>query len=179
MKIECEVPDVRREDIIESMAAQLLGALYEGDEDDPEPRPTYDRRQIGKHLRVYFDKKIAALAAETVRAAFDDTIRARIAAEVDEVLRVGWQATNEYGEPRGERLDLKARISNLLTQARGNGYNRELSVMDAQMKAATEGFLSKELKPIIDDAKANLRKCLDATVMKTVADTITNAVGLR
>ncbi len=180
MKIECEMPDIKREEVIEAMAAQLIGSVYEHDEDDPEPRPTYDRKKIGHHLRVYFDKKVAALAAAEVRAAFDETIRARITAAVDEVLRAGWQATNEYGEARGERLDLKARIGALLTQARGNGYgDRNPSVLDAQVKAATEAFLSKEMQPIIDAAKANLKTCLDAKVMKTVSETIANAVGLR
>lgn len=179
MKIECEIADIKREEVIEAMAAQLLGCMYEQDEDDPEERPAYDRKKIGQHLRVYFDKKVSALANSMVSSAFDDTIRARIAAEVDEVLRVGWQATNEYGEPRGERLDLKARISTLLTQTRGDNYNRHPSIMDATVKAATEGFLSKELQPVIEAAKANLKKCLDEKVMKTVSDTITNAVGLR
>lgn len=179
MKVECEIPDIRRDEVIEAMAAQLLGALYEGDEDDPQPRQTYDRKQIGKHLRVYFDKKVATLADAAVRAAFDETIRSRIAEAIDEVLRVGWQATNEYGEGRGERLDLKARIGVLLTQSRGDHYNRTPSLLDAAVKSATEGFLGKELQPVIEGAKANLKKCLDATVMKTVADTITNAVGLR
>lgn len=180
MKIECDMPDIKREEVIEAMAAHLLGALYEGDEDDPEPRPTYDRKQIGKHLRVYFDKKVAALADTAVRAAFDETIRARIAEAVDEVLRLGWQATNEYGEPRGEKLDLKARISAVLTQARGNGYgDRNPSVLDAAVKSAIEGFLSKDFQPVIEAARANLKTCLDAKVMKTVSETIANAVGLR
>lgn len=179
MKIECEMPDIKRDEVIEAMAAHLLGALYEGDDDDPEPRPTYDRKKIGQHLRVYFDKKIAALAAAEVRTAFDETIRARITAAVDEVLRVGWQATNEYGEPRGERLDLKARISTLLTQARGDGYNRNPSIIESQVKSAVEHFLSDELRPVVEAAKANLKTCLDAKVMKTVSETIANAVGLR
>jgi hypothetical protein len=84
VKIECEIPDIKRDEVIEAMAAHLLGALYEGDEDDPEPRPTLTLT-IGKHLRVFFDKKIEELASAEVRAAFDETIRARIGAEVDEL----------------------------------------------------------------------------------------------
>lgn len=180
MKIECEMSDIKREEVIEAMAAHILGAMYEADEDDPEPRPTYDRKKIGQHLRAYFDKKVAALATTEIRAAFDETIRTRIAAEIDEVLRIGWQKTNSYGEPSGERLDLKARISEVLTQARGNGYgDRNPSVLDAMVKSAIEGFLSKEFAPVIDAAKANLKTCLDAKVMKTVSETIANAVGLR
>lgn len=179
MKIECEMPDIKREEVIEAMAAQLLGCMYEYDEDDPTERPAYDRKKIGQHLRVYLDKKISAFAESAVRAAFDETIQARIAAAVDDVLLKGWQATNEYGEPRGEKLDLKARVSAVLTQSRGDSYNRRPSVIESQVQSAVEGFLSNELRPIIEQAKANLKTCLDAKVMQTVSDTIAKSVGLR
>lgn len=180
MKIECEIEDINRDEVIAAMAAKLLGDTYE-DPDDPTsaPRSSWDRKHIGKHLRAYFDAKVAELAEQTVRAAFDSAIRERIYAAVDEVLADGWRATNEFGEPRGERIDLKGRISKLLTEARGDHYSRQPSVLDARIKEAVDGFLGRDLNPIIEAAKENLKKCLDAKVMKTVSDTITNAVGLR
>lgn len=179
MKIECELPDIKRDEIIEAMAAGLLGAIYERYEDDPTPETPYDRKQIGKHLRAYLDGKIAELAAEVVRKAFDDTIRARIDSAVDVVLSEGWRATNEFGEPRGERIDLKARISKLLTEVRGDSYSRSPSVLDAHVQKAVENLVGKDFQPVIAAARENLKKCLDEKVMKTVSDTITNAVGLR
>lgn len=182
MKIECEIADIRRDEVIEAMAARLLGCEYEhsGDPDDPTPPPDrWDRKAVGKHLRVYFEAKVAELADQAVRRVFDGLIRARIAAAVDAVLADGWQETNSYGERTGAKLDLKGRIGKLLTEARGDSYNRNPSIMDATVKAAVEGFLGREFQPLIDAAKEELKKCLDVKVMKTVSDTITNAVGLR
>lgn len=179
MKIECEIPDIKREEVIESMAAQLLGALYEGDEDDPERRPSYDRKRIGQHLRAYFDKKIAALAEQAVQRAFDDAIKERINAAIDATLAEGWRETNQYGERTGGTLDLKARIGKLLTESRGDSYNRQKSVLSEHTEKAVESIVSREFQPVIDAAKANLKTCLDEKVMKTVSATIASAVGLR
>lgn len=183
MKIECDIADIKREEIIEAMAARLLGCEYEhsGDPDDPTPPPDrWDRKAVGKHLRVFFEAKVAELAEQALRRAFDEEIRARIASSIDAVLAAGWEETNSYGDRVGAKLDLKGRIGKLLTETRGDAYNRNSpSVMDATIKAAVDGFLGKEFQPVIDAAKAELKRCLDAKVMKTVSDTITNAVGLR
>lgn len=182
MKLEIEVPDITQEQIIEAMAARLLGSEYEhsGDPDDPTPVPTrWDRKAIGKHLRSYFEAKVSELAAAAVRQTFDDVIRDRIASAVDAVLTEGWRQTNQYGEATGLKLDLKARVSEVLTQSRGDHYNRTPSVLDAQVKGAVDEFLGKELQPVIDAAKAELKRQLDAKVMKVVADTVASAVGLR
>lgn len=183
MKIDIEIPDITQEAVIDAMAARLLGCEYEhsGDPDDPTPVPTrWDRKAIGKHLRTYFEGKVDELAQQAVREGIDDVIRARIAAAVDAVLADGWQATNNYGEPTGKTLDLKARISELLTTARGDGYSgRKPPLMEEHVKVAVEGFLSKELAPVVEAAKAALKLQLDAKVMKVVADTIANAVGIR
>lgn len=183
MKLDIEIPDITQDQVIEAMAARLLGSEYEhsGDPDDPTPVPTrWDRKAIGKHLRTYFEGKVDELARQAVRDGIDDAIRARIAEAVDAVLSEGWQQTNNYGEPSGKKLDLKARISELLTTARGDGYSgRKPALMEEHVQKAVEGFLSKELTPVIDEAKASLKRQLDAKVMKVVADTITNAVGLR
>lgn len=182
MKIDVEIPDITQEQVIDAMAGRLLGCEYEhsGEPDDPTPVPTkWDRKAIGKHLRTYFEAKVAELAAETVRHTFDEVIRARIASAVDAVLSEGWQQTNQYGERTGMKLDLKARVSEVLTQSRGDHYNRQPSVLDAMVKTAVEEFLSKELNPVINNAKDELKRQLDAKVMKVVADTVANAVGLR
>lgn len=182
MKIDIEIPDITQDAVIEAMAARLLGLEYDhsGDPDDPTPPPDrWNRKAIGKHLRSYFEVKVAELAEQAVRRVFDEQIRARIVEAIDAVLAAGWEETNSYGERVGTKLDLKGRIGKLLLESRGDSYSRNPSIMDATVKAAIEGFLGREFQPVIEAAKENLKKCLDAKVMKTVSDTITNAVGLR
>ena len=181
MKIEFEIKDIERDEVVGAIAGQLLTEWVTEHDDDTGGEVQYARRSaMAEALRRAVIARIDSIAAEVVRAGFDSVIKDRITAAVDGVLAEGWQETNNYGESKGARLDLKARIGKLLTETRGDGYSRQQpSVLDAAVSAATNGFLSKELQPVIDAAKANLKKCLDATVMKTVADTITNAVGLR
>lgn len=184
MKIEFEIQDISQEQVVEAMAARLLDDRYEHDDSDPEnpdptPRFTWDRKRIGHHLREYFQRQFKAIADEAVRRAFDDAIKERIYAAIDATLSEGWQETNQYGECTGGKLDLKARIGKLLTETRGDSYNRQKSVLGEHTEKAVEAIVSREFQPVIDAAKAHLKSCLDEKVMKTVSATIANAVGLR
>lgn len=178
MKIEAEIKDIDRDEVIDALAAQLLGADGDEDEDEDGEGRRYGRKPLGTQLRKFLERKIEELAATVVRQGFDDAIRARINAAVDVVLAEGWRKTNQYGEPTGTALDLKARVSELLTQ-HADSYNREPSLVTKRIDAVTGGFLDKEFRPIIDQAKATLKAKLDATVMETVAVTIKTALGLR
>ena len=182
MKIECEIPDINRDEIIERMAVRLLGFDYHRDPEDPDPTPEiakWDSKAIGKHLRVYFESKVAELAEQAVRRCFDDAIRSRIDAAVDVVLAEGWRETNNYGEQTGAKLDLKGRISKLLQEARGDNYNRKASVLDERVELATKELIAAEFKPLIEQARATLKSKLDTSVMNTVAETIKASLGLR
>jgi hypothetical protein len=184
VKIDIEIPDITQQAVIEAMAARLLADTYEHDDSDPDnpdptPRFNWDRKRIGHHLRTYFEAKVAELADQAVRRVFDEAIRDRIYAAIDAVLAEGWQETNGYGESTGAKLDLKGRIGKLLTETRGDSYNRQKSVLGEHTEKAVESIVAKEFQPVIDAAKAHLKTCLDEKVMKTVSATIANAVGLR
>src|SRR5689334_11401337 len=106
-----------------AMAEKLLAETQEYDVDDPDgppPKQYWERKQIGKQLRLYLDKRITELAETMVRERFDEVIHERIAAAVDEVLRDGWVKTDEYGDRNGEVIDLKGRISRELLQQTGD-----------------------------------------------------------
>lgn len=172
MKIEAEIKDIDRDEVIQAMAARLLGEH----EIDEEGEPRYGRKTMGLSLRQLLDKKLEQLAGDTVRDAMNGEIAARLNMAIDNVLRDGWQTTNEYGEPKGPKLDLKARIGEVLS--RTDNYNRK-SIVSERIAELVNKVLHEEFGPVIEQAKKTLKEQLDTSVMTTVANTIKAALGLR
>lgn len=174
MKLEFNMADITRDDLIAAMADKLLTS-YVREEDTNSTYPTHS--PLAEAMRKLIDQKISALAQEYVRNTLDDTIRARISATVDAVIADGWQQTNSYGEPSGKRITLKERVSDLLLKAQDR-YDRS-NWLDKQIKAAAEGVLTKEFKAEIDAAKAKVRAELDAVLTGKVTEALKSAIGLK
>lgn len=181
MKIEIEVADIRREEVIESMAAQLLTEWH--DENDDETGPTRYRREtnLGRDLKAFLEKKIAGLAETLVREQFDAVIHERIAKTVDDVLAAGWVRTDEYGNAIGsDRLDLKARISKLISDKQRDGYGGpQYTLSEKLIKEAVEKTLTRELNHEITAARNSLKAQLDAIVSGKFAETLKAAMGVK
>lgn len=177
MKIETEIPDINRDEVIEAMARQLLTEWHE--EIDPETGPTRYQRisKLGESVERYLKKTIDETADKMVRAAFDESISARVSAAVDEVLAEGWSKTDEYGSPRGPKVDLKARISEFLLQK--DRYNSNGNVIDVAIKQAVDKTLSGAFKSEIDGAVKTLREQLNAAVSDKFVVAIKSAMGVK
>lgn len=177
MKIETEIPDISREEVIESMARQLLTEWHE--EFDEETGPTGYRREtaLGAAMKQFLEKKIDGLAETLVREKFDEVVGMRIANAVDEVLAEGWVKTDEYGGARGPRVDLKARIGEFLSKK--DRYDSHHNVIDKAVKEAVDKTLSGSFKTEIDAAVKSLRSQLDAAVSDKFVSAIKAAMGVK
>jgi AcrR family transcriptional regulator len=178
MKIETEIPDINRDEVIEAMARQLLTEWHE--ELDEETGPTRYRREtkLGAAMKQFLEKKIDGLAETLVRERFDTVIAVRISAAVDEVLAEGWVKTDEYGGARGPKVDLKARISEFLSQ-KDRYSSPNLNVIDKAVKDAVDKTLSGSFKTEIDAAVKSLRAQLDAAVSDKFVNAIKAAMGVK
>lgn len=171
MKLEFEIADINRDEVVTAMARHLLSRWSEDDGESP--------NALAVQLANAVSERITKLADELVREHFDDTIRARIAAAVDAVIAEGWYESDGYGGRRGERIDLKARINAALTAPRGDSYHRQPSILQERLDAAAKGMLDKEFSKVVEDARTKLRQQLDGAVMAKVAASIKEALGLR
>lgn len=178
MKIETEIPDINRDEVIEAMARQLLGEWHEEHDEETGPGLCYRETRLGAAMKQYLDKKIEGLAETLVREKFDETVSARIATAVDDVLREGWQRTDEYGMPNGQKLDLKARIGSFLNE-RDRYRSPNAPRIDEMVKSAVEKTLSFEFKKEIDAAVKSLRAQLDAAINGKFTEAIKAAMGIR
>lgn len=171
MKIECEIDDINRDEVVAAMARQLLTRWSDDDGETP--------TDLGRSLTNAVSQRITKIADEVVREHFDDTIRERITAAVDAVLAEGWYESDGYGGKRGERMDLKGRINAALTAPRGDSYNRQKPLLQERLDKAAESLLDSEFKKVVEDAQKKLRQQLDGAVMAKVAASIKEALGLR
>lgn len=178
MKLEFEIGDITREALIDAMAERLLLQVVYDEETGGSYR---DHSELGRKMGRALERRIDELATERVRECFEEVIKARIAATVDEVLAEGWQRTDRYGNRQdAERLDLKARISEMLAEKKHDGFGRQpISLAEEVVQKTVEGVLTRELQNEIEKARTALRAQLDAVVAGKVAETIKTALGLR
>lgn len=176
MKIEIEIPEIQRAEVVDALANQLLHNWSVDDEGNPHEIES----TLGNAMRKALTARIDAIATEVVQKHFDDTIRERITGAVDAVIAEGWYESDGFGGRRGERIDLKARINKALIEPRGDGYHgRKPSLLEERIGKAAETLFDSEFKKVVEDAKTKLRQQLDGTVMSKVAASIKEALGLR
>ena len=182
MKIETEIPDINRDEVIEAMARQILTTWVDDidldtGETSRSPRPT----RLGLAMRSYLDEKIGKLADALVREQFDAVIKGRIGATVDAVLVEGWPVTDGYGNARvSQRVDLKGRISEALTEKHGDGYSKpKLTIVEQLIRDEVSRLFSREFNAEVEEARKVLREQLGSAVAGKFAETIKAALGIR
>jgi hypothetical protein len=179
MKVQFEMKPVTRDEVIEAMAAQLLGAEMTEDEDG-NPVKYWDRTTATKLLEKRLMKAIDEKAEAMVRDAFDETIQARVTAAVDDVLAAGWAVTDGYGNRRGDNVDLKGRISELLTKQESSGYNEPKRTVAEQIaKKIINDAFHATFQPELERARLALRAQVDGIVSARLNETLKSALGLK
>lgn len=176
MKIDFEIKDIDRDEVVDAMARALLGKWVEVYDETTGPYGDYLATKLAKALESAVKERIGKLAEEMVRSHFDDVIKARIDAAVDAVLAAGWQETNRYGEAAGVKLDLKARIGQQITGKDSYSHKSRIDeLVEKTVRDVTHGEFNKE----IEAAKAKVRQQLDAVLSGKVAEALKQAMGLK
>ena len=186
ININLDFPMPTTEQVVEAMAARMLSEPQDWDPSDPDappptdPRPYWDRKQIGKRLKAYLDEKIEEAVRSMVEAALDGAIKARIAEEVDRVLADGWVKTDEYGHPdvRAGKVTLKDRVNQALTRTANSSYDRRTQV-DQLAADAIDRALKGPFGQEIEAARAKFKAEIDGLVAAKLNETIKSALGLR
>lgn len=173
MKLEFDIDDINRNEIIDAIARQLLTKYrgLDGESDTPS--------DLSRSLEHAVKQRIETIATELVRERFTEAIDERIRAAIDAVIADGWYDTDYHGGRVGERKDLRARINKELTAKRGDAYRSEPSILDKHIQEAIKTCLDKEFKSTIEAAKATLKAKLDEKVLASIAEGIKTAIGLR
>lgn len=181
MKIETEIPDINRDEIIGAMASKIL--LEWVREHDPEQGGTVEypqKTELAKLLAKGVHQTIERLVTAMLREHFETTIKATVEKTVSDVLAEGWRRTDPYGHPKGEVISFKERINEIITEdtARGYGQPKRTLAQNLVVESVTKVF-SEQFGKEIETARAELRRQLDAVVSGKFTETIKQALGLR
>lgn len=165
------------EDRLVFAVANQIAAMHSQEYDeDGEPIATSGRKTIEDRVR----QAVMKMVRDAVEAEVTKVTEASVKEAVDACLAEGWQKTNNYGEPSGPRMDLKARIGELLVKMQDNGYSSSrTNLVESIIKAQAEAAFKTEFAPVIADAKVKFKALLDGTISATLAETLKSALGLR
>lgn len=125
-----------------------------------------------KHLSSAVHKQIADAIDRTVK----DIVESKLASEIEAILAEGWQKTNSYGEPTGDRITFRQRVSNLI-EARDN-YSSERRI-DKIVKETVETTLRGEFAKEVAEARAKVRAMLDGALNEKLAAALREGLGLK
>jgi hypothetical protein len=177
MKLEFDISDITREDLVNAMAEKLL-TTYVREEETNSTYPT--NSPLAAQMRKLIEEKISALAEDHVREHFDETIKERISAQVDVVLAEGWRKTDGYGNANGQAVDLKGRINEIITEKKSTGYNREsFTLAEKLVQEKVREVFNDAFNKEIEAARKSLRDQLEVTVSAKFVETLKGAMGIR
>lgn len=131
--------------------------------------------RIGERFEEKLRDAIEEKLAQAVGAAVDRVVDAKILEQAEVILREGWTETDTYGHPK-KKVTFPERVHTLLN--RSDSYNRQTS-LEQLIKGLVESAVTKELKPEIDAAKAQVQTLLNGTLATKLLQAMKEGVGLR
>ncbi len=168
MKIELEIEDVRREEIIDAAAQILLSA------------PTTSSRDLdgdqADRLMTMLEQRLDDAVMRAVNDGIDTSVRVLIASEVERVLGTGWPIVDEYGRDTGKVRTLKSIVADAL--ATKHGYNSAPLAVSVATETITR-MLQQGFAQEIADAQKRFRTQVDDLLNAKIADALRTALGLR
>jgi hypothetical protein len=133
--------------------------------------------EVCSGLRDRLNEAIRGAIKSELSSALKDVVGESLRAEVDKLISEGWQQTNTWGEPQGEKQTLKALVTKHLTEDVGD-YNRRMKRIEKVTYEAVDAALKNEFAGELKVARDLFRKHLDAGVAAKLRDAIASALGV-
>ncbi len=144
-----------------------LDRLFRLQADDEERRKREVRVDVEQLVRSHFftagnEARVENALREAAREAVGDEARAHVREVADQAItdhlyeavahtiEEGWQRTDSYGSPRGERMGVKDRVGEMLTKASRHGSGRTMAeeLMREEVRKALHGEFGKVTKKL-------------------------------
>lgn len=152
---------VSREEIVALVAARFFSQMVQRDDG------------LNQSVR----DQLSALVAEKAETAIDKVTEEKVRHVVMLMLADGWPVTDSYGR-ESKRETVRDRVLAILTQNdrySGRGENQ----MMVWVKELFTEAVKKELAPMLEEAKAQLRKLMDQEFAGALRKALMSGAGLR
>jgi hypothetical protein len=110
---------------------------------------------------------------ERIAAVTNEEIRAKVRELLTAALEKGFQPTNGYGQPQGPRTTLEELLVAEFHKAmagKRDSYNNNPGILEKLLREEVGLVFTKELKPVIDQAKKDAKAAVEAHAAKFLAD---------
>ena len=124
--------------------------------------------RLEKMVNEELEKQLRAAISEKL----DSVVKSRLEQEVDNLLAVGWPKTNRYGEPKGDPVSFKQRVSDALF-TKDDYWNK------SKVEQVAEAICKKHVEPVARQAKKKLEEQVDELLNKRFQELLRQSVGLK
>lgn len=159
----------------------VIGEEYDYEAEEREPIT------LGQRIAKLAAKRIATSAdsqplRDQIRAMRVEEMKARVTAEIEEVMAAPIQRTNTYGEPAGSTFTLREEIARLAAEAFKpqvrDGYGRgQETPMQALIRTEIDKVLTKELAAVFAEEKAKVVAVVRAKAADLIATAVKEGLG--
>jgi len=156
---------VSREELVELVAGRFYAQLCGRYDDGGSKIRDGVARALNRLVKAAAEEEIARLVGEGVAAA------------VGEMLAKGWTKTDQYGQRDGT-VTVQSLVVQYLT-VRGGSYNDRETRLETWTKALVEEAIKKEMGPLIEQAKKQVRDVLDKNVTGAIRRALLDGAGIR
>lgn len=171
MKVNIDVDlardvDSLRAHIIEAIANKVLYGVSYDEDGDPHSVPT----KVSYELRDAMAKEIKEETAKHVGPA------------VEAALAEGVQRTDQYGDPRGEKVPLRTVIIEEAQKVFGqkveyrDGYGRHESLISSIIRNEVQKAVAEDLKAAIKDERAKVQQAVRNEAAAILTESVRRAV---
>ena len=140
------------------------------------------KRMFGRYgnetLEHNIRKHIHAVVEQQARDLVKDVVSEEIGSATKRILAEGFQTTDSYGNPRGERKTVAGFVLEYL-QAKESHYNSKGNRLYDMGHKLVEDYLAKELEPHLKQLKQRCMEALDTSVTGKIREAIISGLGLR
>jgi hypothetical protein len=132
---------------------------------------------VQTHIQDRIDEAVRGAIKGAIDAEVKRVVAATVRPEVETVLAEGWQPTDQWGESRGEKVTLRQRVNQILSQPEGS-YDRTPWIQKVS-KEILDGALRAELGKEIEAARKQFRAEVDAVLQAKIRESLASTLGLK
>jgi hypothetical protein len=141
-------------------------------------------RAIASRVEDRFEERIKEAVRGAVKGAVErqtkELVDAAIAPIVEQVLAEGWQPTDQWGEPSGKKITLRARVSKRVSEyleekERYQDKTPAQKLIDEAIAAELRGEAGK----VLEAARAKLREQVDGVLQAKLREVLASSLGLK